>query len=180
MIGKIVTLAAVAAGGVMLSKKMKKNRDSGTSTIEDSIEVNVPISTAYNQWTQFEDFPKFMKGVIEVRQLDDTHVHWRAEIGGKEEQWDAEITEQIPDTRIAWRSTSGAKNEGIVKFYKISDSVTRIVLQMDYGPKGFVEEVGDALGIVKMRASGDLKRFKDFIESRGQETGEWRGSVPQH
>ena len=164
----------------MLSKKMKKNRDSGTSTMEDSIEVNVPISTAYNQWTQFEDFPKFMKGVIEVRQLDDTHVHWRAEIGGKEEQWDAEITEQIPDTRIAWRSTSGAKNEGIVKFYKISDSVTRIVLQMDYGPKGFVEEVGDALGIVKMRASGDLKRFKDFIESRGQETGEWRGSVPQH
>ncbi|SFN39555.1 Uncharacterized membrane protein [Nitrosospira briensis] len=180
MIGKIVTLAAVAAGGVMLSKKMKKNRDSGTSTIEDSIEVNVPISTAYNQWTQFEDFPKFMKGVIEVRQLDDTHVHWRAEIGGKEEQWDAEITEQIPDTRIAWRSTSGAKNEGIVKFYKISDSVTRIVLQMDYGPKGFVEEVGDALGIVKMRASGDLKRFKDFIENRGHETGEWRGSVPQH
>ena len=180
MIGKIVTLAAVAAGGVMLSKKMKKNRDSGTSTIEDSIEVNVPISTAYNQWTQFEDFPKFMKGVIEVRQLDDTHVHWRAEIGGKEEQWDAEITEQIPDTRIAWRSTSGAKNEGIVKFYKISDSVTRIVLQMDYGPKGFIEEVGDALGIVKMRASGDLKRFKDFIESRGHETGEWRGSVPQH
>ncbi|HEU4853957.1 MAG TPA: SRPBCC family protein [Nitrosospira sp.] len=180
MIGKIVTLAAVTAGGVMLSKKMKKNRDSGTSTIEDSIEVNVPISTAYNQWTQFEDFPKFMKGVIEVRQLDDTHVHWRAEIGGKEEQWDAEITEQIPDTRIAWRSTSGAKNEGIVKFYKISDSVTRIVLQMDYGPKGFVEEVGDALGIVKMRASGDLKRFKDFIESRGHETGEWRGSVPQH
>ena len=180
MIGKIVTLAAVAAGGVMLSKKMKKNRDSGTSTIEDSIEVNVPISTAYNQWTQFEDFPKFMKGVIEVRQLDDTHVHWRAEIGGKEEQWDAEITEQIPDTRIAWRSTSGAKNEGIVKFYKISDSVTRIVLQMDYGPKGFLEEVGDALGIVKMRASGDLKRFKDFIENRGHETGEWRGSVPQH
>jgi uncharacterized membrane protein len=180
MIGKIITLAAVAAGGVVLSKKMKKNRDSGTSTIEDSIEVNVPISTAYNQWTQFEDFPKFMKGVIEVRQLDDTHVHWRAEIGGKEEQWDAEITEQIPDTRIAWRSTSGAKNEGIVKFYKISDSVTRIVLQMDYGPKGLVEEIGDALGIVKMRASGDLKRFKDFIESHGKETGEWRGSVPQH
>ncbi len=180
MIGKIVTLAAVAAGGVMLSKKMKKNRDSGTSTIEDSIEVNVPISTAYNQWTQFEDFPKFMKGVCEVRQLDDTHVHWRAEIGGKEEQWDAEITEQIPDTRIAWRSTSGAKNEGVVKFYKISDSVTRIVLQMDYGPKGLIEEIGDALGIVKMRASGDLKRFKDFIESRGKETGEWRGSVPQH
>ena len=180
MLGKIVTLAAVAAGGVMLSKKMKKNRDSGTSTIEDSIEVNVPISTAYNQWTQFEDFPKFMKGVCEVRQLDDTHVHWRAEIGGKEEQWDAEITEQIPDTRIAWRSTSGAKNEGVVKFYKISDSVTRIVLQMDYGPRGLVEEIGDALGIVKMRASGDLKRFKEFIESRGKESGEWRGSVPQH
>ncbi|SEO56253.1 SRPBCC family protein [Nitrosovibrio sp. Nv6] len=181
MIGKIVTLAAVAAGGVLLSKKLKNSRHSEkTSTMEDSIEVNVPVSTAYNQWTQFEEFPKFMKGVREVRQLDDTHLHWRAEIGGKEEQWDAEITEQVPDTRIAWRSTSGAKNEGVVKFYKIGDSVTRIVIQMDYGPRGFVEEIGDALGIVKMRTSGDLRRFKEYIESRGKETGEWRGSVPQH
>lgn len=181
MLRKIVTLAAVAAGGLMLSKKLRKSRDSEqTSSIEDSIEVDVPISTAYNQWTQFEEFPKFMKGVREVRQIDDTHMHWRANIGGREEQWDAEITEQVPDTRIAWRSTSGARNDGVVNFYKISDSKTRIVLQMEYGPKGFIEEIGDAVGLVKMRTSGDLRRFKEFIESRGKETGEWRGSVAQH
>jgi uncharacterized membrane protein len=181
MLKKIVTIAAVTAGGLMLSKKIRKSRDSeNTSAMEDSIEVNLPISTVYNQWTQFEEFPHFMKGVCEVRQIDDTHLHWRAEIGGKETQWDAEITEQVPETRIAWRSTSGAKNEGVVKFYKISDSVTRVVLQMDYGPKGIIEEIGDALGMVKMRARGDLKRFKEFLENRGKETGEWRGSVAQH
>ncbi|MBA4141961.1 MAG: SRPBCC family protein [Nitrosospira sp.] len=183
MLGRIVTLAAVAAGGVMLSKKLRKNGESGkkTSVIEDSVEVNVPVSTAYNQWTQFEEFPKFMKGVNEVRQLDDTHLYWRAEIGGKEEEWDAEITEQVPDTRIAWRSTSGIKNDGVVSFFEISDSVTRVVVKMEYGPKGFIEEIGDALGIVKLRTTGDLKRFKEFLENRGgKETGAWRGSVGQH
>ena len=181
MLKKLVTIAAVTAGGLMLSKKIRNSRGSeNTSMMEDSIEVNLPISTVYNQWTQFEDFPHFMKGVCEVRQIDDTHLHWRAKIGGKETQWDAEITEQVPETRIAWRSTSGAKNEGVVKFYKISDSITRIVLQMDYGPKGIIEEIGDALGLVKMRTSGDLKRFKEFLENRGKETGEWRGSVAQH
>lgn len=181
MLKKLVTIAAVTAGGLMLSKKIRNSRGSeNTSMMEDSIEVNLPISTVYNQWTQFEDFPHFMKGVCEVRQIDDTHLHWRAKIGGKEMQWDAEITEQVPETRIAWRSTSGAKNEGVVKFYKISDSITRIVLQMDYGPKGIIEEIGDALGLVKMRTSGDLKRFKEFLENRGKETGEWRGSVAQH
>lgn len=181
MLGKIVTLAAVAAGGVMLSKKLRKSDRSGnTSTIEDSIEVDVPVSTAYNQWTQFEEFPKFMKGVREVRQIDDTHLHWRAEIGGKEEEWDAEITEQIPDQRIAWRSTSGAKNSGVVSFYGISDSKTRVVLKMDYGPRGFLEELGDALGAVKVRTHQDLKCFKEYLESHGKETGAWRGSVGQH
>jgi uncharacterized membrane protein len=180
MLGKIVTLAAVAAGGVLLSKQYKKSRDSEKTTIEESIEVNVPVSAAYNQWTQFEDFPKFMKGVCEVRQLDDTHLHWRAEIAGKEEEWDAEITEQIPDQRIAWRSISGAENAGVVDFHKISDSTTRIMLQMDYGPKGFMEGLGDALGAVKLRTRGDLKRFKKFLESRGSETGAWRGEVARH
>ncbi len=181
MLKKIVTIAAVTAGGLMLSKKIKKSRGlENTSMMEDSIEINLPISTVYNQWTQFEDFPRFMKGVCEVRQIDDTHLHWRAKIGGKETQWDAEITEQVPETRIAWRSTSGAKNEGVVKFYKISDSITRIVLQMDYGPKGIIEEIGDAFGLVKMRTSGDLKRFKEFLENGGKETGEWRGSVAPH
>jgi uncharacterized membrane protein len=182
MLGKIVTLAAVAAGGVMLSKQLRKTREPGhnMSTMEETIEIDVPVTTAYNQWTQFEEFPKFMEGVREVRQLDDTHLHWRAEIGGKEEEWDAEITEQVPDTRIAWRSTGGMQNSGTVSFYDLSDSRTRIVLKMEYGPKGFIEEVGDALGIVKMRTSGDLRRFKEFLEHRGKETGAWRGSIPQH
>lgn len=181
MIGKIITLAAVAAGGFALSKQLRKSGHSGrTSTIEDSIEIDVPVSTAYNQWTQFEEFPKFMEGVREVRQVDDTHLHWRAEIGGKEEEWDAEITEQVPDTRIAWRSTNGPSNAGVVKFYKLSDSKTRIVLQMDYGPRSFAEQLGDALGLVKARTSRDLRGFKEFLESRGKETGAWRGSVPQH
>jgi uncharacterized membrane protein len=181
MLGKIVTLAAVAAGGVMLSKKMRKSdRSEHTSTVEDSIEVNVPVSTAYNQWTQFEEFPQFMKGVREVRQIDDTHLHWRAEIGGKEEQWDAEITEQIPDQRIAWRSTSGARNSGVVSFYSINDSKTRVVLKMEYGPRGFLEELGDALGAVKARTREDLRCFKEYLESHGKETGAWRGSVGQH
>ena len=181
MLGRIVTVAAIAAGGMMLTKKFKKSRNSEyTSTIENSIEVNVPVSVAYNQWTQFEEFPKFMKGVREVRQIDDTHLHWRAEIAGKEEEWDAEITEQVPDQRIAWRSTSGAKNSGVVSFYGISDSKTRVVLKMDYGPRGFLEGLGDALGAVKARTSEDLKCFKEYLESHGKETGAWRGSIGQH
>jgi uncharacterized membrane protein len=147
--------------------------------IEKSITVNVPVRTAYNQWTQFEEFPKFMEGVREVRQLDDTHLHWRAEIGGKEEEWDAVITEQIPDERVAWRSTKGAQNAGVVTFHRLSDSQTRIMLQLEYDPKGFVENVGDAVGVVSARVEGDLQRFKDFIESRGVETGGWRGEVRQ-
>ena len=178
MLRKAVTVAALAVGGIMLSKQLKKSRGSqNTSSVEESIEVNVKVSTAYNQWTQFEEFPKFMEGVLEVRQLDDTHLHWRAEIAGKEEQWDAEITEQIPDKRIAWRSTSGARNAGVVTFHKISDSTTRVMLQMDYDPQGVIETVGDALGAVKMQTRRNLERFKEFIESRGQETGAWRGSV---
>lgn len=180
MFGKIATIAAVAAGGMVLSKQLKKSRDARKTTIEESIEVNMPVGAAYNQWTQFEDFPKFMKGVCEVRQLDDTHLHWRAEIAGKEEQWDAEITEQIPDKRIAWRTTGGVKNAGVVTFHKISDSTTRIMLQMDYSAEGFMEELGDAVGAVKRRIRGDLKRFKTFLEKRGSETGAWRGSVTQH
>ncbi len=149
------------------------------STVEKSIEVNVPVSVAYNQWTQFEDFPKFMEGVEEVRQIDDTHLHWRANVGGKRKEWDAEITEQIPDKRIAWRSTSGAKNAGVVDFHYIDPNTTRITVQMDYDPEGVTENIGDAVGVVSHRVEGDLERFKEFIESRGQPTGAWRGSVDQ-
>ncbi|TCS34673.1 polyketide cyclase/dehydrase/lipid transport protein [Paucimonas lemoignei] len=148
-------------------------------TVEKSCEVNVPVNTAYNQWTQFEDFPKFMEGVKEVRQLDDTHLHWHAEIAGKDKEWDAQITEQIPDKRIAWRSTSGAPNGGVVTFHRIDDNTTRIMLQMDYEPEGVVENVGNAMGVFTRRVEGDLERFKEFIESRGQETGAWRGQVNQ-
>lgn len=149
------------------------------STVEKSIDVNVPVRTAYNQWTQFEDFPKFMDGIVEVRQLDDTHLHWCAEIGGKRKEWDAEITEQIPDQRIAWRSTSGTTNDGVVTFTRIDDDTTHIAVKMDYDPQGVTENVGDAAGVFSKRVQGDLERFKDFLESRGHETGAWRGSVQQ-
>jgi len=181
MLNRIVTVAALAVGGMVLSKQFKKSRRSGMmSTAEESIEVNVPVSTAYNQWTQFEDFPKFMESVHEVRQIDDKHLHWRADVAGKEQQWDAEITEQIPDKRIAWRSTSGVKNAGVVTFHKISDSKTRVMLQMDYTPQSVDEKIGDVLGLVRMQARGNLKRFKELLENRGTETGAWRGTITQH
>jgi uncharacterized membrane protein len=181
MLNRIVTVAALAVGGIMLSKQLRKSRASGmSSSIHESIDVNVPASTAYNQWTQFEDFPKFMESVHEIRQIDDTHLHWRADVAGKEEEWDAEITEQIPDKRIAWRSITGRHNAGVVTFHKISDTKTRIMLQMDYDPEGWDEKIGDAMGLVRMQMKKNLKCFKDLIESRGTETGAWRGTVTQH
>ncbi len=147
------------------------------SKIEKSIDVNVPVRTAYNQWTQFEEFPMFMEGVEEVTQLDDSHLRWCAEIGGVEREWDSEITEQIPDQRIAWRSTSGPANSGVVTFQKLNDDETRIYLEMDYEPEGVVETVGDFIGVASARVAGDLERFKDFVEERGVETGAWRGTI---
>jgi len=149
------------------------------SNIEQSIDVNVPVHTTYNQWTQFEEFPRFMEGVEEIRQLDDTRLHWRTNVGGKEKEWDAVITEQIPDQRIAWKNTTGAKNAGVVTFHHISDKTTRVMLQLEYDPEGIVENVGDAIGVVSSRVRGDLERFKEFIEARGSETGAWRGKVEQ-
>jgi uncharacterized membrane protein len=147
------------------------------SHIEKSIEINVPVKTAYNQWTQFEEFPRFMEGVKEVRQLDDTHLHWKAEIGGKEKEWNAEITEQIPDQRIAWTSIGGVWAGGTVTFHPVSEATSKVGLRLEYEPQGFVENVGDAAGFVTRRVQGDLERFKEYIESRGQETGGWRGTV---
>ena len=149
------------------------------SNIEESIEVGVPVRTAYNQWTQFEEFPRFMEGVNEVKQLDDTTLHWKAEIAGQEREWDAKITEQTPDQRIAWTDIGGATNAGVVTFHKIDDSTTKVMLQIEFEPDGALEKIGDALGFVKTRAKGDLGRFKEFIESRGSETGAWRGEVEQ-
>jgi uncharacterized membrane protein len=145
--------------------------------VEDSIEVNVPVRTAYNQWTQFEEFPRFMEGVKEVRQLDNRRLFWHAEIAGRDEQWEAEIYEQEPDRVIAWRSTSGAANGGRVTFEPVDANRTRINVRIEYEPQNFVEKAGDALGIVKARVHGDLQRFKEFIESRGTETGAWRGEI---
>jgi uncharacterized membrane protein len=144
---------------------------------EKSIEIGVPVHTAYNQWTQFEDFPRFMDGVKEVRQLDDTHLHWRASVGGKEKEWDAVITEQVPDRVIAWRSTSGAPNTGEVRFERISPDRTRVRLAMEYEPQTVVEKVGDALGVMSHHVSKTVEDFKDFIERRGEATGAWRGEV---
>jgi len=149
------------------------------SHIEQSVDVNVSVHAVYNQWTQFEEFPRFMEGIEEIRQLDDKRLHWRANVGGKEKEWDAVITEQIPDQRIAWKNTTGAKNAGVVTFHHISDKTTRVMLQLEYDPEGIVENVGDAIGVVSSRVRGDLKRFKEFIEERGAETGAWRGKVEQ-
>jgi uncharacterized membrane protein len=150
------------------------------SMIEEGIEVNVPVRTAYNQWTQFEEFPRFMEGVERVEQLDDQRLFWRANIGGVTREWHAEITEQIPDDRIAWRSTSGAKNAGVVTFHRLSDDRCRVMLQVQYDPQTFTESAGDAMGLVRRRIRGDLDRFKDFIEHRGSETGSWRGHIEAH
>jgi uncharacterized membrane protein len=179
-LGRLAAVAALAAGGYWLKKKMGPSAPQGTgelSFVQDSIEVDVPISTAYNQWTQFEDFPNFMKDVEEVRQVDDTHLHWRANIAGKPVEWDSEITTQIPDRRISWRSTSGPPNSGAVTFDRVTDNRTRITLRMSYRAPGLVEKVGDALGAVRMELSGNLHRFADFIQSRQRETGAWRGTV---
>jgi uncharacterized membrane protein len=147
------------------------------ASVVESIDVKVPVSTAYNQWTQFEDFPQFMEGVTSVRQTDDTHLHWTAEVGGVEKEWDATISEQHPDERVAWNATSGAANAGVVTFHRLDDETTRVTLQMDVDPEGAVENVGTALGFLERRVKGDLERFKEFIESRGSETGAWRGEV---
>jgi uncharacterized membrane protein len=149
------------------------------STIEKSVEVEAPISTVYNQWTQFEEFPRFMEGVQEIRQLDDRHLHWVAEFGGSKHEWDAEITEQAPEERVAWRNTDGKDNAGVVTFHKIDDGTTRVMVQMDFVPEGIKEKIGDAIGAPDRRVAGDLERFKEFIESRGSETGAWRGEVPR-
>jgi uncharacterized membrane protein len=149
------------------------------SKIEQSIEVDVPVNVAYNQWTQFEEFPQFMDGVEEVRQLDDAHLRWRASIGGNEREWQAEITEQRPDERVAWKATDGKENAGVVTFHRLSDERTKVMVQMDYDAEGVVESLGSAVGADERRVKGDLERFKELVESRGSETGAWRGEVQQ-
>lgn len=149
------------------------------SQIIESVEVDVPVRVAYDQWTQFEEFPKFMEAVERVEQLNDTTLRWTAEIAGVKKTWTAEITEQTPDQRIAWTSTEGASNAGVVTFHRLDDRQARVTLQLDVEPEGPVESAGDALGFVRRQAKGDLERFKEFVESRGVATGAWRGEVRQ-
>lgn len=147
-------------------------------TVEEHVEVDVPVRTAYDQWTQFESFPRFMEGVEEVHQIDDTHLHWKVKAAGAEREFDAVITEQRPDERVAWKSTEGPAHSGVVTFRRLSEGRTRVTTQMEWQPQGLAEKAGALLGADDRRVKGDLKRFKSFIEERGHETGGWRGEVP--
>lgn len=148
------------------------------SNISESIDVDVPVSVAYNQWTQFESFPEFMEGVESIEQLTDTRNRWKVEVGGATRTFVTEISEQTPDHRIAWTTVEGdTGHAGVVTFHHLEDSKTRVNLDMEVEPEGFVEQVGDKLGFIDRRVKGDMKRFKAFIEDRGRETGAWRGTV---
>lgn len=167
MRNKIFAAAALAIGGVVLWTLSTKPRHAGTALpVEVSIDVEASVSAAYRQWARFEEYPQFMVGVHEVHQLDDTHVQWRAEIGGKEQKWRAEIVEQTPYMRIAWRSTSGLRHEGIVTFEKLSETRTKVVLKTHSDAFFLNEQSGDASDEGRLRASGTLKNFKDFLERR--------------
>jgi uncharacterized membrane protein len=150
-----------------------------TTNVVETIDVAVPVSTAYNQWTQFESFPKFMDGVERIDQVSATRTHWLTKIAGVQREFDAEITEQQPDERIAWTTENGTHQAGVVTFHRLDEATTRVTLQLDHEPEGFVEKAGDALGIVQRRIKGDLKNFKQFIEDRGTAEGGWRDDVPR-
>jgi len=174
--------AAATAGALKFKDRVTRLDGTGTgmggaSAIDESIEVEVPVSTAYNQWTQFEEFPLFMEGVDDVQQRDDTRLHWVATIGGRTAEWDAKILEQHPDRQISWISEDGKKTRGTVSFEPLGESRTRIRLSMSYKTEGPIEQLGSAAGLDKQRIKGDLGRFKNLIESRGTESGEWRGEI---
>jgi uncharacterized membrane protein len=156
---------------------LRANRSEIMGSTTKSIEVDAPLQVVYNQWTQFETFPQFMEGVEEVRQEGDRRLFWRARIGGKEKSWEARITDQVPDACIAWESITGARNAGVVVFEALNTNKTRVSLTIDYEPEGMLEKTGDAVGVPAGRVEGDLRRFRDFIEARGRETGAWRGQI---
>jgi uncharacterized membrane protein len=146
------------------------------ATVDKTIDVHVPVSAAYDQWTQFEEFPRFMEGIVSVKQMDDSHMRWVAEIGGEQQEWDAEIVEQEPDRVIAWRSTSGLKNNGRVEFTPITDG-TRVKVEMEYEPQGIKESAGALFGVDGGQVENDLERFKELVENREVPTGGWRGEI---
>ncbi|ALC18900.1 SRPBCC family protein [Streptomyces pristinaespiralis] len=148
------------------------------STVKEAVEVEVPVRTAYNQWTMFEEFPRFMEGVEEIRQIDDRHNHWTTKIGGVRREFDTEIVDQLPDERIAWRTISGdTQQKGTVRFERVDDTHTRVELVMDFEPSGPAEKVADVTGTIDRRVKADMHRFKEYIESQGGESGGWRGRI---
>jgi uncharacterized membrane protein len=149
------------------------------ASVTESVDVAVPVSTAYNQWTQFESFPQFMGGVDKITQIDTTHNHWVTTIGGVTREFDTEVTEQHPDERVAWKSTDGTSHAGVVTFHRLNDAKTRVTVQLDWQPSGVVEKAGSVLGVDDRQVKADLARFKEFIEKQGGETGAWRGDVPR-
>ena len=150
------------------------------TTIEKSVDVQAPVRTAYNQWTQFESFPRFMEGVERVEQKSDTKLHWVAEVGGERREWDAEITEQYPEQRIAWRALDQAGPNGVVTFHPLDEGHTKVMLHMEYEPEGAKESIGSFVGLDSHRVKGDLDSFKEFIEGRSHETGAWRGEIDRN
>jgi uncharacterized membrane protein len=149
------------------------------TTVTKSVDVDVPVETAYNQWTQFETFPEFLGGVEQIQQLDDRHTHWKVKIAGIKREFDAEITEQNPDERVAWKSTDGTTHAGVVTFHKLAPQQTRVTVQLDWEPASVLENAGEALNMDERQVQSDLERFKKFIEERGDETGAWRGEIPR-
>ncbi|WP_449278844.1 SRPBCC family protein [Leucobacter sp. GX24907] len=147
------------------------------NTVSNDIDIDLPVRTVYDQWTQFEEYPAFMTGVEEVRQLDDEHLYWAVRVGGVERGFEAEITEQLPDERIAWKSTSGPKNAGVVTFHRLNDQQTRVRLQLEWEPEGFVEQVGAAMQIDDAQVADDLREFARLMENNGFATGAWRGTI---
>ncbi|MEU6575642.1 SRPBCC family protein [Streptomyces sp. NPDC046805] len=147
--------------------------------VRESVEVEVPLRAAYNQWTQFEEFPNFMEGVEEVEQIDDSHNHWTTKIAGVRRDFDTEIVDQLADDRITWRTISGdTRQSGTVLFESLGDNRTRVELVMDVEPSGPAETLADWIGTFDRRVKGDMRRFKEFIEARGgHESGSWRGRI---
>jgi uncharacterized membrane protein len=175
-LGRVALLAVPIVGAAYLAKSIRSGKP---GSVRQSVTVNVPVRSAYDQWTQFEEFPSFMGGVEQVEQLADQRLHWRAQVGGQAREWYAQITEQVPDQRIAWRSSGGKRNDGIVRFEPLADDVTRIDVEMLIEPNGVAELAGSALGLPDRRVKADLARFRDLIEKRdGQPTGAWRGNIP--
>jgi len=170
----MIIVGAAVGGAVYVARRVQKG---GFAAVEQTRELDVPVSTAYNQWTQFEEFPQFMEGVEEVRQLDDTGLHWVADVGGRRSEWDAKIVDQVPDQRISWTAVSGKRNAGEVRFEPLGPNRSKMHVRMEYEPDGIVETVGGALGLPQRRVKADLDRFRELIERRREPTGAWRGEV---